>query len=695
LQETNARLTESERFNRTVTDNVPGLVAYWDADLRCRFANKRYIEWFAKSPDEMMGMRMQDLVGLEIFAMNQNHVSRALNGEQQNFERVLTTPAGERKNAWVNYIPDVDSRGKVAGLFVLVSDVTALKQAEGEQRIAAAAFESHESMMITDVSTVILRVNSAFTRVTGYSAEDIVGQTPRILKSGRHDQAFYAAMWDSINRTGSWQGEIWDRRKNGEIFPNWMTITAVRDDAGIITHYVASHTDITTRKAAEEEIKHLAFFDALTGLPNRRLLMDRLRQLLATSSRTGREGALMFIDLDDFKTLNDTMGHDKGDLLLQQVAKRLTACVREIDTIARLGGDEFVVMLEELSSNPEEAATQAQLIGEKILDVLNQPYDLAGIQHRSTPSIGITLCADHKNSIEELLKRADLAMYQAKAAGRNAMRFFDAKIQAVVTAHFALDAEFRLALQRQEFSLHFQVQVDGEGAPIGAEALVRWNHPHRGMVEPLEFIPLAEETGLILPLGLWVLKSACAQLAQWARDSGKCHLTMAVNVSAAQFRQAGFVDEVIAVLDASGADPHKLKIEITESMLLHDVEDIIIKMTSLRQIGIGFSLDDFGTGYSSLSYLKRLPLNQLKIDRSFVRDVLIDQNDATIARTIVALGQSLGLSVMAEGVETEEQRQFLARHNCHFYQGFLFGHPLSLQQFESLLGDLSAKTKQT
>jgi diguanylate cyclase (GGDEF)-like protein/PAS domain S-box-containing protein len=559
------------------------------------------------------------------------------------------------------------------------------QKTEADLRVAATAFEAQEGMFITDAAGVIMRVNQAFTDTTGYTAKEAVGQTPHLLSSGRHDAPFYAAMWEIINRDGSWQGEIWNRRKNGEVYPEWLTITAVKGDAGNITHYVATLNDITTRKAAEEEIQYLAFYDSLTRLPNRRLLMDRLQQALAFSTRNGYEGALLLIDLDNFKDLNDTLGHYQGDLLLQQVAQSLLTCVREGDTVARLGGDEFVVMLENLSKNPQEAATLTKTVGEKILATLNQPYMLAEREYHSTSSIGITLFCDHQESVEELLKQADLAMYQAKTSGRNAMRFFDPGMQAAVTARATLEADLRQGVQKDQFLLYYQPQVDGEGRFTGAEALVRWQHPRRGLVPPAEFIPAAEESGLILALGHWVLEIACTQLVAWAAQAEKAHLTLAVNVSARQFRHPDFVDQVLAVLDRTGADPQKLKLELTESLLLSDVEDIIAKMTALKAQGVGFSLDDFGTGYSSLSYLKRLPLDQLKIDRSFVRDVLTDPNDAAIARTIVALGQSLGLAVIAEGVETEAQREFLASQGCLAYQGYLFGRPLPLEEFEQFL----------
>ncbi len=576
--------------------------------------------------------------------------------------------------------------GEITGYLGVAIDITERKQAEQQLRVAATTFESQEGMIVTDADSVILRVNRAFTEITGYSADEVVGQTTNLLKSGRHDVAFYTEMWESLGRQGIWQGEIWNRRKNGEVYPEWLTITAVRSETGEITHYVATLTDITLRKAAEDEIRHLAFFDPLTRLPNRRLLLDRLQQALASSTRSGRGGGLLFIDLDNFKTLNDTCGHDTGDHLLQEVARRLTTCVREGDTVARLGGDEFVVMLEALNEHPRDAAAQIKMICEKILATLDQPYTLFSQEHHSTASIGATLFGEHRNSVDELLKQADIAMYQAKAEGRNTLRFFDPELQAAVKARASLEADLRNALRDGQFILYYQPQMDGPLGLTGAEALVRWQHPERGLVSPAEFIGLAEETGLILPLGHWVLETACAQMVAWSGRPETAHLTMAVNVSARQFRQDDFVDQVTAVLNHSGADPRKLKLELTESMLLDNVEDIIAKMTLLKASGISFSLDDFGTGYSSLSYLKRLPLSQLKIDQSFVRDVEINPNDAAIARTIVTLAKSLGLSVIAEGVETEEQRAFLSGQGCNACQGYLFGRPVPLSEFESLLG---------
>ncbi len=470
-----------------------------------------------------------------------------------------------------------------------------------------------------------------------------------MLNSGRHDADFFRSMWETIHRTGGWQGELWDRRKNGEVYPKWLTISAVKDDDHTVTHYISTHFDISERKQAEEKINELAFFDQLTGLPNRTLLLDRLNLAMSTSTRSGSFGALLLIDLDNFKTLNDTLGHDMGDLLLKQVAQRLTACVRAGETVARLGGDEFVVMLADLSMSEIDAATRAKTVCEKIRSALNQTYQLNNLVYHITPSIGATLFRGHLVSIDDLVKQADLAMYKSKETGRNAIHFFDPAMQASVVARVNLETDLRRAIEEKQFVLHYQPQVVGAGRVTGAEALVRWQHPQRGLVSPAEFIPLAEETRLILPLGLWVLETACTQLAVWAGQPKMADLTLAVNVSAHQFRQADFVDQVLTTLKNTGANPHRLKLELTESLLVENVQDIIEKMFALKAKGVGFSLDDFGTGYSSLSYLKRMPLDHLKIDQSFVRDVLSDPNDAAIARTIVALAQNLGLGVICRG----------------------------------------------
>ena len=558
-------------------------------------------------------------------------------------------------------------------------------KADEQLSIAAVAFESQNGMTITDAQNKILRVNRAFTEVTGYSAEEVIGKNPQILSSGRHDAKFYAAMWENISRTGGWEGEIWNRRKNGEVFPEHLSITAVKNRDGAVTNYVASFADISRRKMAEEEIQSLAFYDPLTNLPNRRLLLNRLKKSLASCARNKQEGALLFIDLDNFKTLNDTLGHDIGDLLLQQVAQRLTSCARAGDTVARLGGDEFVVMLDDLGGYVLEAAEQTKIVGDKIAATLNQPYHLASGEYHGTTSIGATLFNGQQQSVDELLKQADIAMYQAKKDGRNTLRFFDPQMQDAINTRAALESELRNALKNQQFHLYYQIQVDSSRCPVGAEVLIRWIHPERGVVSPVQFIPLAEETGLILPIGQWVMEAACIQLKAWQQDALTRDLVLAVNVSAHQFRQANFVAQVQATVRRNAINPKLLKLELTESLLLENVEDTIATMNALNEIGIRFSLDDFGTGYSSLQYLKRLPLHQLKIDQSFVRDLASDNGDKAIVRTIIAMAHGLSLNVIAEGVETEEQRKLLLNMGCTHYQGYLYSKPVPLEQFEAQL----------
>jgi len=567
-------------------------------------------------------------------------------------------------------------------------DITDTKHSEQQLRIAATTFESHEGVLITDANSIILRVNRAFSNMTGYMADEVVGKKPNIFSSGRHDAGFYAAMWESINSNGSWEGEIWNRRKDGEIFPARLTITSVRDNNGVLMNYVATNNDITQRKEAEEEIRMLAFFDPLTHLPNRRLLQDRLDQALASCGRSGRYGAMMFIDLDNFKVLNDTQGHDIGDLLLQQVAQRLISCLRDDDTVARIGGDEFVVILEDLSEDVHEAAAQTKNIGEKILAEFNNLFLLAENEYHCTTSMGATLFGKNHLKTDLLLKEADIAMYQAKKAGRNTLRFFDPEMQSSISDRVSLEKELQKAIVKGQFTLYYQAQVDSSRNPIGAEALIRWIHPERCLISPAEFIPLAEESGLIIPIGQWVLETACMQLKAWQQNTLTCNLVLAINVSAKQFRQPDFAPSIQAAVEKYGVNPELLKLELTESLMLFNVEDTIATMTVLNEIGVKLSLDDFGTGYSSLQYLKSLPLDQLKIDQSFVRDIVSDSSDKAIVQTIIAMAQSLNLNVIAEGVETEEQLQLLLSNGCSHHQGYLFGKPVPIEQFDTEIKEI-------
>ncbi len=566
-----------------------------------------------------------------------------------------------------------------------IHDITIRKQAENEMHIAATVFQVQEGMMITDAYGILLRVNHAFTLITGYSAQEVLGKNPRFLSSGRHDKAFHTQMWSTINNTGTWSGEIWNRRKDGEIYPEYLNITAVKDAKGKVTNYVAALTDITTNKAAILETQQLAFYDPLTGLPNRRLLVDRIQHTLASRTRNEAKSALMFLDLDHFKNLNDTLGHKYGDLLLQQVATRLTSCVREGDTVARLGGDEFVVLLEGLSKKVIDAAAQTKAIGDKILSSLNQPYQLNLQEYHCSASIGVTLFEDSTPGVEDLFRQADIAMYHAKESGRNRLRFFDPEMQERIHHLAALKKDLHKALNQQQFQLYYQIQVDALAQPIGAEALIRWQHPEHGLVSPDKFIPLAEQTGLILPIGQWVLETACAQLKAWEQDESTCKLTLSINVSIKQFRQTNFVNQVQDTVQRYGINPAKLKLELTESMLATNIEQVITAMSTLNALGIRFSLDDFGTGYSSLQYLKRLPLYQLKIDKSFVRDITVDSNDQALVLTIIAMAENLGLEVIAEGVETKEEQDILLHKGCRHFQGYLFGKPVPIKQFEEAL----------
>nr|WP_315431131.1 EAL domain-containing protein [uncultured Albidiferax sp.] len=577
-------------------------------------------------------------------------------------------------------------RGHPGHFVVSHQNTTRRKQQllDGQEALQATARHSQAILdnMVDGVLTIDARghmesFNKAASALFGYSIDEVLGRNVSMLMPEPH-RSHHDGYLQNFQRAGETRvigtpRELEGLRKNGQLFPMSLSVSQI-ERAGEPT-FIGIVRDITQRHQRDEEIRRLAFYDPLTGLPNRRLLMDRLKQAMASTARSRQHSAVMFLDLDHFKQLNDTLGHDVGDLLLQEVAARLNACMREVDCVARLGGDEFVVLLEALSHQAHEAATQAEAIANKILYALGQPYTLRGQVHDSTPSIGIVVFAQDHASLDELLKKADVAMYQAKSAGRNTACFFDPAMQAAALAHAELEKDLRQGLEQHEFVLHYQVQMDGQGAAVGAEALVRWHSPQRGEVSPAQFIPLAEESGMILPLGQWVLETACAQLQTWAGRPATAGWTMAVNVSASQFAQADFVANVAAALQHTGANPHLLKLELTESMLVNDVEDVILKMNQLKAQGVCFSLDDFGTGYSSLSHLKRLPLDQLKIDQSFVRDILTDPSDAVIARTIVALGHSLGLAVIAEGVETADQHDFLADLGCDAFQGYHFGRP--------------------
>ncbi|MBU1237870.1 MAG: EAL domain-containing protein [Gammaproteobacteria bacterium] len=560
-----------------------------------------------------------------------------------------------------------------------------LRRSHEELRIAATAFESEEAMIVTDTDQKILRVNRAFVSITGYEPDEALGNTPRMLQASDLDDAYYHQTWRIVERDRFWQGELWNRHKQGRLYPIWQSISAVVTPDGRITHYVVAFSDISQRKEAEEQIRNLAYFDSLTQLPNRRLLIDRLGQAVAAAAHQHHFGALLFLDIDYFKLLNDTEGHEVGDELLVEMSRRLRASVGESDAVARLGGDEFVVLLENLGADGAAATEAAEAMGQCILDAAAQPFVLRGREHHGTVSIGISLFDETQHNVDELLKRADVAMYQAKSRGRNQTCFFDPAMQQSLVDRAAMESELRHVVAQGQLVLHYQPQFDDHNHVLGAEALLRWDHPLRGLIPPAEFIPLAEETGLIIPIGNWVLETACRQLKEWQYNELTADLVLAVNVSAKQFHQVDFVENVQRTVERTGANPHRLKLELTESVIVDDISDTIEKMKALKAFGVGFSMDDFGTGYSSLSYLRRLPLDQLKIDRSFINEIETNTGDAVIVKTIIAMAHALGLDVIAEGVEKEVQHLFLNRNDCPAYQGFLFGQPVPVSVFEAML----------
>lgn len=567
-----------------------------------------------------------------------------------------------------------------------VQDVTEQREAELRLHQAAKVFENtSEGVMITDAEQRIIAVNQAFTRITGYAEDEVIRREPKLLQSGRHDDAYYRQMWDAIQSRGRWQGEIWNRRKDGVDYPEWLNISVVRDDAGAVINYIGVFSDISSIKEAQGKLEYTAHHDALTGLPNRLLFRDRLEQALAMARRNGGGVALLFVDLDRFKVINDTLGHEAGDLLLQEVARRLLGCVREEDTVARMGGDEFVVIQKDVSQ-PESAA----LLSARMLAAIGTPFTLAGHEIVTSLSIGISLYPQDGRDASTLLKNADAAMYRAKEKGRNGYQYYSDEMASAGIERLELESDLRQALQRGELRVHYQPQVElASGRLVGAEALVRWQHGSRGMIPPAVFIPMAEDNGMIGAIGEWVLDTACADAAAW-HAAGLPALRVAVNVSGRQIGGDHVADRVAAALRSSGLAPQLLEIEVTESVVMQDAARAISTLNALRDMGVTLAIDDFGTGYSSLSYLKRFPLDKLKIDKSFVDGMVDDPDDAAIVMAIIAMAQSLRHTVIAEGVETEAQVARLRAYGCDEMQGYFVSPPLPADAFAEFLRDASA-----
>ena len=677
------------RINK-VASRLPGLIMQYrihpDNSSSIPYASNAIVSMFEISPEEVKFdarplfsriNRDDILIGKGLIKLAENELAPWQN--EFRYQR----KDGSIRWLYIDAVPEPEDDGGMLW-HCFVTDITDRKQEAQDLSIAAITFESQAGIFVTDGHWKILRQNQAFSRITGFTNDELIGNSVPRLNTKLQDQTFFDGIDTALRVHKFWQGELWSKRKNGEIFPQMITLTAITDVLGNVSNYIGSFTDISRHKGYEEEIRNLAFYDPLTQLPNRRLLVDRLQHLISIRGRNDSHSAVLFIDLDNFKTLNDTRGHDAGDILLVEAANRLQTCVRESDTVARLGGDEFVVILGELSHVREEAIRQADIVSEKIRLLLCQPYPIMDFEHHGSGSIGVCLFSGADNTVKDLFKRADTAMYEAKTSGRNAVRFFDPAMQAVLVVRMMLESNLRVALALEQFQLYYQVQVNSDGKLVGAEALLRWIHPDRGFISPAEFIPLAEESGLIVPIGLWVMETACAQLKKWEGHADTRDMSLAVNVSAKQFQQSDFVDSISNIVHKHQIDPTRLKIELTESTILDNVADTTDKMHQLKKLGIFFSMDDFGTGYSSLAYLQRLPLNQLKIDQSFVRDISDDENDATIVRAIISLGINLGLNVIAEGVETAEQRRFLIAHDCFVFQGYLFSKPVPIEGLQAL-----------
>ncbi|MBY0578326.1 MAG: EAL domain-containing protein [Burkholderiales bacterium] len=571
---------------------------------------------------------------------------------------------------------DVDDMARTFNVFV-----ENLEQATNKLALYAKVFEnSEEAIIITDAGNEIISVNRAFSRITGYAAEEVIGKNPRMLSSGMQGGAFYEAMWRTIVETGHWQGEIWNRRKSGEVYPEWLSVSTERNDEGELTNHIAIFTDITSRKRDEERIRFLAYYDSLTELPNRALFEEHINRALSAAKRNGKKVALLFLDVDRFKSVNDSLGHLAGDLLLQSVATRLKKHIRESDTICRQGGDEFIIVLTGI-----ETLDAVVHVAEKIVESMGEAHSIAGHQLVVSFSIGISMYPDDGQSSEVLIRNADAAMYHAKDAGRNNFQFFSQEMNSEAFERLSMESDLRQALKRNELLLHYQPKIDiHSGGIIGMEALVRWQHPEKGLIPPDKFIPVAEECGLIVSIGEWVLRTACAQCQAW-HESGLFTAPVAVNISALQFRQKNIRDMVASVLQETGLAPHLLELELTESMVMQEAESTIVTLHALKELGVSISIDDFGTGYSSLNYLRYFPVDRLKIDRSFVQDISSDKDDAAITRTIISMGHSLRMKVIAEGVETTDQFALLREQGCDEIQGYYYSKPLSAEDFCSFL----------
>ena len=690
LEVTAQELTGVNKQLQLFIENAPTGIAMLDSQLRYMYASKRWLEDRQLTEVDVIGKGHYEVSSNLSNEWKEMH-ERCLLGESASCDEDRM-PLADGNFAWIRWEvkPWMNPDKTVGGLIIFSEDITDRKFAEEELRIASVAFESKDGMIVTDAHGKILRANEAFQSISGYSVNKLIGMNTLIFKSPmHHDSSFYRNMWEAISSEGKWEGSIWNQHKEGHSVPVWLSISGVRDLKGLITHYIGIYSNTSDPREAERKIMELAYYDPLTNLPNRRLLLDRLNQARISASRNQEFGGILLIDIDRFKSINDTRGHDIGDQVLIAVAQSLRVNLREIDTAARLGGDEFIVLVPSLGADAEHAMYALNMIANKLHTAISVPITLNSMTHSTTSSIGVALFSDLTRATNEILKEADFALYQAKASGRNAIRFFDSAMHDKLTEKINLEIGLKQALDKDEFHLMYQPQVNQSGKIIGAEALLRWLPFEGDLVSPEIFIPIVEESGLIISIGEWVLQTACAQLVAWSNNEFTKNLTLSVNISAKQFRRANFVEMVELILKTSGANPNLLKLELTESLLLQDVDKVIAVMNAIRAFGVKFSMDDFGTGYSSLSYLKRLPLDEIKIDKSFVLDIVQDEGDRAIIRSILSLAQSLKLKVIAEGVEIVEQKDLLLSEGCSFYQGYLYSKPLNNDNFQLLVESLA------
>ena len=674
-------LRSKQREIEGIIENAPSVISMKTADGKYVMVNHLFTELFKLSSDDIIGRTDMEIFPdktAKEFAANDLKVAQ--NKIAIQFEESILQ--GEILHTYIsNKFPLLDNNKNVIAVCSIATDITERKNAENKLSLAKSIIDhANEAVVVTDLDALIEEVNDAYVKISGYSRDEVIGVNPKLLQSGHHDKEFYKAMWKSIIDTGCWEGEMWDRRKNGEVYPQNLSISTVYDDEGQAFKYVGIFSDITERKETEKELKHLAYNDALTGLPNRVMFYDRLQQAISAAKRDDHLLAIMMVDLDRFKHVNDTLGHDAGDELLVIVAQRLTSLVREADTVARIGGDEFRIILSDIKN-----ADEASIVAQKIIDNLRLPIQVKGKMVNIGASIGIAVYPTDDVEIEQLIKFSDMALYKAKESGRNCYLYFSSDLQTQVLDNIEMESDMQKAIALNEFTLHYQPKINlYDGSLSGMESLIRWHHPEKGLIPPDQFIPFAEETGLIIPLGEWILNTACQQLRLWSENLQQ-PLNLAINLSALQFQQKDFVHTMKKIIDTHGINPQYLELEITESMVMADVDKAIDIMKQLRELGLKLAIDDFGTGYSSLNYLKRFPINTLKIDRSFVRELTIDSKDAAMVKAIISMAKDLDLEVVAEGVETKEQLDFLRMHDCQYVQGFYFSKPLNVEEFDAYI----------